>query len=124
MARQANRLASPYLSLVLQFQNVRGMEIERRRRARVGAAELRVAAITHGDIFQPAVDDEIDERDGREDAVRDEVAVEPIKDGAHDSAGHDDRHTDGWIEILPDVEVRSAAHWTSVDCRVRGYRIG
>ena len=48
----------------------------------LGAAELGVAAVADGEILQPAVDDQIDERRGGEDAVGDEIALEPVEDRA------------------------------------------
>ena len=47
------------------------MEIEGAGGSRVGSAEFRVAAIADGEIFEPPVDNEIDERGGGEDAVGD-----------------------------------------------------
>ena len=41
--------------------------------ARVAAAELGVAAVADGQILQPPVDDQIDERGAAEDAVGDEI---------------------------------------------------
>ena len=55
------------------------MEIEAAGRTRVCAPEFRVAAVTHGDVFQPAVDGEIDECGAAQDAVRDQIAAEPVE---------------------------------------------
>ena len=52
----------PIRPFVLLLEDVRGVEIERGRGARVGAAELGVAAVADGQVLQPAVDDQIDER--------------------------------------------------------------
>ena len=52
----------PIRPLVLLLEDVRGVQVERGRGARVGAAELGVAAVADGQVLQPPVDDEIDER--------------------------------------------------------------
>ena len=75
----------------------------------IGAAELGVAAIADGQVLQPAVDDEIDQRGGGEDAVGDEVAAEPVEDAADRRADDDDREPDLRIEVLADVEVARPA---------------
>ena len=66
------------------------MEIERSGRSRMGAAKLGVAAVTDGEIFQPAVDHQINQRGGGEDAVRDQIAAVPIKHSADERADDDD----------------------------------
>ena len=66
------------------------MEVEGGRGPRIGAAELGVAAIADGDVLQASVDHEIDERRASEDAVRDQIAAEPVEHGADDRARGDE----------------------------------
>ena len=58
------------------------MKIERRRRAFVAPTKFGVAPVADRHFFQPAVDDQIDERCERQDAVRDQIALEPVEDCA------------------------------------------
>src|SRR3954464_7624704 len=74
------RLPPPDFSLVLHFKNVRRVEIESRSGPRVRAAEFRVAAVTDGHVFEAPVDDQIDQRGSRQNAIGDDVAAEPVKD--------------------------------------------
>src|SRR5262245_49210482 len=78
--------SSPYPPLILQLEHVRGVQVERRRFADVRAPELGVASIADRDVLEPPVDDEIDERGGCQDPVRDEIAAEPIEGGADQRA--------------------------------------
>ena len=55
------------------------MQIEGGRIPRVGAAELGVAAVADREILEAPVDDQVDERRGGEDAVGDEIALEPVE---------------------------------------------
>ena len=83
--------------------------------ARVGAAEFRVTAVADGQILQPSVDNEIDERRRGENAVGDQVAAEPVEHSADQRADDDDRQSDLRIEVLSDVEVSAAADRAPID---------
>ena len=93
------------------------------RVARVRAAELGVAAVADGQILQPAVDEQIDQRGGGEDAVGDEIALEPVERRAdHDADDHDgEAHLR--IEVLAAVEVGAAADGAAIDVAARPHRV-
>jgi hypothetical protein len=94
------------------------VQIEGGRGARVAAAEFGMAAIADGEVFEPAVDNEIDEGRGGQQAVRDYVAAKPVEHRADGRAGDDDREPDLGIEVLSRVEVRALTHRTRVDARI------
>src|SRR5262249_41729742 len=79
---RSSRLSSTDSPLVLLLENVSGVEIEGAGGSRVGSAEFRVAAIADGEILEPPVDNQVDERGGGEDAVGDQVAAVPVEAGA------------------------------------------
>src|SRR5262249_54027676 len=116
--------ASSDSPLVLQLEDVSGVEIKGGSRPCVRAAELRVAAIADGDVLEPAVDDEIDERGGTENAVRDEILAEPVKDGADQCADNDHGEADLRIEVFPRVEVAAGAYGTAIDRPIAAYGVG
>ena len=91
------------------------MQVEGGRGARVAAAKFRVAAVADGDVLQPPVHDQIDQRRGREDAVRDQIAAEPVEAGADQGADDDDGEADLRIEILADVEIGAVADGAAID---------
>ncbi len=99
------------------------MQVERRRRARVIAAEFGVAAVADRDVFQPPVDDEIDQRRGGKDAIGDEVAAEPIERSADRRADDHDGEADFRIEVLSDVEVAAVADRAAIDAAVAANRV-
>ena len=98
------------------------MKVERRRRARIGTAKFTVTAVTDGDVLQSSIDNQIDQRRRRENAVGNDVAAEPIKYPADQRTDDDNGQADSWIEVLPDVEVSAVADWTSIDRRVTANR--
>src|SRR4051812_29633094 len=108
-------LSSPYPPLVLQLEDVRGMQVERRCTVRERTAELRVAAIAHRQILQPSVDRQIDQRRRRENAVGDEIAAEPVEAGADQRADDDNREPQLGIEILAQVEVAAFTDRAAID---------
>ena len=67
------------LPLVLRLEQVGGVQVEGPRRPVVAAAELGVAPVADGEVAQPAVDGEVDEGGGGENAVGDEVEAEVIE---------------------------------------------
>src|SRR5215510_8641118 len=99
------------------------MQVERRCVALIRATELGVTAIADGDVLQAAVDDEIDERGGSENAVGDEIPAEPVEAGADERANDDDGETNFGIEILADVEVSAAADRAAIDQLVIAHRL-
>src|SRR6266566_189391 len=90
------------------------MKIEGGRGPLVGAAEFGVAAVADGDVPEPSVDDEIDQRGGAENPVRDEILAEPVEHAARQRADDDDREADFRIEVLADVEIAAAADRTAI----------
>src|SRR5215831_9432936 len=86
------------------------MKIKGWRCALVDAAELGMTAVTHRHFLQASIDHEIDQRGERQDAVRDEVALEPVEHRADRRADDDDREADLWIEVLAHVEITACAH--------------
>ena len=94
------------------------MEIEGGRGARVAAAKFGMAAIADGEVFEAAVDNEIDECRGGQQTVRDQVAAEPVEHRADGRAGDDDREPGFGIEVFSRVEVRALTYRAGVDARV------
>src|SRR6185436_5222242 len=88
-----------YLSLVLLLQHVGGMQIEVGCCPLILPPELGVASIAYGDVPQTAVDDQVDERGGRKDAVGNEVFAKPVEHGADERADDNDRQPHLRIEI-------------------------
>ena len=76
----------PDAPFVFLFEDIRRVEVEGGRGARIGAAEFGVTTITDGDVLQASVHHEIDERRASEDGVRDQIAAEPVEHGADDRA--------------------------------------
>src|SRR5262245_23645055 len=74
-----------------------------------------MTAVAHRHFLQAPVDDEIDERGNREDAVRDEITLEPVEQRADRRADDDDRQADLGVEVLADIEITAGAHRTLVD---------
>ena len=58
------------------------MQIEADGRARVVAAELGVAAIADGQNLETAIHRQIDQRGAAENAVGDQIQLEPVEDRA------------------------------------------
>ena len=114
---------SPNPPLVLLLEDVRRVQIERRRGLRIGAAEFGVAAVADRQVLQPAVDDEIDQRGGGKNAVRDEIAAEPVEHPADQRA--DDHHgqPDLGIEILAAVKVGAVTHRTAIHGAIEPERL-
>src|SRR4051794_31846862 len=90
-------------SFILQFEYVRGVEVEGRRGSGLGAAELRVAAVADREILQSSVNEQIDKRRGGQVAVRDEIALEKVEDNADRDADDDDGQTHLGVEVLTAV---------------------
>src|SRR5215831_3074432 len=91
------------------------MKIKGWRCALVDAAELGMTAVTHRHFLQASIDHEIDQRGERQDAVRNEVALEPVEHRADRRADDDDREADLWVEVLADVKISAGAYRTLVD---------
>ena len=74
-----------------------------------------MAAIADGHILEPPVDHKINQHGNGENAVGDEILLEPIEHRADQRADNDDRQADLRIEILADVEIRSGAYRATVN---------
>src|SRR6185436_19871910 len=99
------------------------MQIECRSRPWIRTAEFRVAPVTDRHLLEPPVDDEVDERGRCENAVRDQVAAEPVERSTDHRADDDDREADFRIEVLARVKIRALAHWTYVHRTVGADRV-
>ena len=99
------------------------MQIERRRGSDIRAAEFGVAAIADRQIFQSTVDKQIDEHGAGENAVRYEIAAEPVEGAADDRADDDDGQPDLGIEILSTVEVGPVTDRAAIDFPIRAHRV-
>src|SRR5437762_14329134 len=91
---------SPDPSFVFLLEHVRRVQIEGSSGAGIRPAELRVAPVADGEVFEPSVDDEIDQSRAGQNAVRDQVAAQPVKAAAHECADDDHREADPGIEVL------------------------
>lgn len=112
-------MASADPPLVFLFQHVGRMQIEVRRRAAVVTAEFRVAAVAYGDVAEPAVDYQIDQRRRGQNAVRDQIAAEPVEARADRSADDDHGETHFRVEVFSQIEISTAAHRARVHGGVR-----
>src|SRR2546425_1903887 len=110
-------------SFVFQFEEIGGVKIEGRRAAFVFAAELGVTAVADGEVLQSAIHDEIDERRRPENAVRDQIAAEPVEARADERADDDDGEADLGIEVLADVEIGAGTDRTAIDGGVGAHRL-
>src|SRR5207253_6772330 len=99
-----------YPSFVFLLEHVCNMQIERRRGSDIRAAEFGVAAIADRQIFQSTVDKQIDEHGAGENAVRQEIAAEPVEGAADKRANDDDGQSHLGIEIFSTVEVGAVTH--------------
>jgi hypothetical protein len=81
-----------------------------------------VAAVTHGQVLQPAVDDEIDERGAAQDGIRHEVPAEPVEEGADEGADDDDGQAQPGIEVLAQIEIPAAAERADINGAILSYR--
>ena len=114
----------PDASFVFLLQHVCDVQVELRSRPFVRAAELGVAPVADGDVFQPRVDHEIDHHGAGQDAVRNEIAAQPVERAADGRADDDDREADLRIEILPRIEIGARTDRASIDGAVRANRGG
>jgi len=100
------------------------VQVEGGRAAFVLAAELGVTAVADGEVLQSAIHDEIDERRRPENAVRDQIAAEPVEAGADERADDDDGEADLGIEVLADVEIGTGTDGTAIDGGAGAHRPG
>ena len=105
----------PLPPLVLLFQDIGGVEIEGGSRARVRPAKFGVTAVADGQDREPAVDRQVDEHCDAQQAVRNQIAAEPVEHGADERADHDDGEADLGIEVLARVEIAALTDRTDVD---------
>ena len=109
--------------LVLLLEDIGRMKIESRCGARISTPKFSVAPVADGEILQPSVDNEIDERRAGENAVRDEIASEPVEDAAGERAGDHHAQPDLGIEILSAVELGAVTHRTAIYSLIRPQRV-
>ena len=113
----------PYPPFVLLLEDIRRVQVERGRGSGVGAAEFSVAAVADGQVLQPTVDNQIDERGTGENAVRDQISSEPVEAGADQRADDHDGQPDFGIEILSTVEVCAVTDRTPIDAVIQPHRV-
>jgi hypothetical protein len=82
-----------------------------------------VAPVTHGEIAEPSIHDEVDEHRNGKDAVGNQIEAEPVEASADDGADDDDGEPDARIEVLADIEIPAFADGTAIDCAISPERI-
>src|SRR5207253_3653026 len=100
----------PYASFVFLLEHICDVQIERRCGSEIRAAEFGVAAIADRQILQSTVDKQIDEHGAGENAVRHEIAADPVEGAADKRANDDDGQSHLGIEIFSTVEVGAVTH--------------
>src|SRR5262249_19166271 len=107
--------------LVLDLEDVGGVEVEGRSTSLIPAAEFAAAAVAPRHVLQTTVTTATDHGSDGQNAVGDEIAAEPVEAGADERADDDDRQPDLWIEVLANVEVRALADRASIDGAILGH---